>query len=182
MSIRLFLKVTPSPTFTKNTFETNNITFDDDDPFFSQEGHIQMLILSAFAPYELSYLSPWATSFYNYHGVDRFNNWNVDVDPIYNYTQISRNNGSLQELWIQTSTQSSVCTLGNISCNVDFDFVNGDLTLARYETSNFEPLYTPIAPNLDKFRDDVSAISYMSVFIALTSLISGNLSTALQAS
>ena len=106
----------------------------------------------------------------------------------------------VQESWIQLSDQAIVCTLGNASFDVEFEFKNAILTTASYQVSDFEPLQTPnIGENIAMLEHNESYVgpnmypnvtssgrnywnpmkAYIDIFLATTSLLNGNVSTTL---
>lgn len=198
------------PTLTKSSFESLNSTFWFNDFIASHHANflgasiMNMAVLSAFAPYEsldvsdfrapCRDLGSWFTPNINSAGIDQFNNWNVTI-PLQNLQAASNwvRNCDLsilppnvtQQIWIQTSTQSSVCTLGNVSYNVDLESVNGLQVFTRYQTSDFKPISLPYFPYaMNEIGSylipvDKPILAYLSWFIALTSLLSGNITTTI---
>ncbi|KUJ06311.1 uncharacterized protein LY89DRAFT_633084 [Mollisia scopiformis] len=163
------------PTLTKSTFENGNLTLN----FTGEQAGPYMAVLSAFAPYEgsqgwfrgdtsntLTY-SPISSS-----QTDQYNNWDVDFpfndvdfEPQYTHTQ---------QLWLLTSTDQYVCILGNASYTAELEFTNGVQTKVAYTTNDFVPIYMNEPEGIGATTLPADTLSYMSLFIALTSLISGN--------
>ena len=127
---------------------------------------------------------------------DAFNNWIAEF-PLGSGETValpgwnSDNPGfSNQQLWVQTSDRGLVCVMGNASFDVDFEFVHSALTVAEYNISWFEPFWMPRYGDrlVDFVRADTSPLSddfwnptksYMAVYLALSSLLNGNVSTTL---
>lgn len=84
-----------------------------------------------------------------------------------------------QQMFVQTIDNSLVCTLGNGTRDVHFNFTNGVQNIWYGELKNFEPLYVPqggyIPPGWD-----FEAYTYMAVFVSLTNMLSGNVTTTLE--
>jgi hypothetical protein len=178
---------------TQNTFEQGNISCRDLPD--SAIGAPWMLFFSAFAPYAGS--RGWLSDLdANLTGHDQFNNWDVDLPPEFyllnkpwqnetleNITAIQ--NGTygriVQQLWLQTSSERFVCLLGNASYNVNFQFVDGVQSMAQYDTTDFDPLWMPqqLVTTPYDIPPPPASYSYMSVFMAFTSLLSGNVTTNL---
>lgn len=133
---------------------------------------------SAFSPYagRLGWLNNGDVVDYS---PDEFNNW-VIVLPGRTITASNAPNivsidavSITQQLWIQTAENSMVCTMGNASFDVEFEFVNAALTVAEYSISMFEPFWTALAGGF------ITTKSYMAFYLALSSLLNGNVSTTL---
>lgn len=183
--------------YTKQTYEEGNFTSDTQNQNAPAAGFPVMLVLSAFAPYEG--IQGWLVGNRNPTSVDALNNWNIDLpwgslggtgdDP--DETPNNPNYPSVvQQLWVQTTDQSFVCMMGNASYNVDFGFVDGVQTMIQYTTSDFQPLSmarlggdgNPDEPGPYEVNHQTGfEYTYMSVFMAFTSLISGNVSTTITA-
>ena len=95
-----------------------------------------------------------------------------------------------QQLWVQASDENLVCVMGNASFDVDFEFVDSALAVAEYSVSSFEPFWMPQwGGNLyNSVPKDNATLpegfwnptkSYMAVYLALSSLLNGNVSTTL---
>lgn len=94
-----------------------------------------------------------------------------------------------QQLWIQTADQGMVCIMGNASFDVRYEFVNAAPTVAEYSISMFEPFWMPlyaseipsISPaNIASVPNSWNPFkSYMAIYLALSSLLNGNVSTTL---
>jgi hypothetical protein len=154
---------------------------------------LSMLVLSAFAPY--AGIQGWLYGITDADSVDQFNNWNVDLPwdmeelgytvDSYLYDDV------VQQLYVQTSTGGFVCLMGNASYDVNFDFVDGIQSLVRHTTSDFEPIVVMrsggggsgsamqngILPGpYNGTSHTAFELSYMAVWEAFTSMISGNIS------
>jgi hypothetical protein len=154
---------------------------------------VQMVVLSAFAPY--AGIQGWMYGITPTDSVDQFNNWDVDL-PWDAVPDLGGRNDEMivddiiQQLWIQTSTAGYVCPMGNASYDVKFDFVDGIQSMVQYNTSGFIPMevmrlgggggssailddLTP-GPYMRKGHTTFE-LSYMAVWEAFTSLVSGNI-------
>jgi hypothetical protein len=153
------------------------------------------LAFTAFAPNEGpgGWYSQAASSYSGPDGVDRFSNWPISLPP--SYYDLTRFNTSIeiiemgyvvrnatittQQLWIQTTNQGIVCLLGNASYDVAFEYVNGARSVSR-KTVEFTPLWMPVVGGWDAVNYSTSPpistsiYSYVAVFTALTSILSGN--------
>lgn len=124
-------------------------------------------------------------------GPDQYNNWNVDLPPTFtqsfplnisdeddtgrevNYQVIPR------QLWVQTADNSIICTLGNATREVNFHFVDGVQTISYGELQGFAPLYVRYERN-NFFDVDPDIWPYVAVYLGLTNLLSGNITTRFQ--
>ena len=115
---------------------------------------------------------------------DTFNNWPVNLpfdflknsgfpDPEINSTMVSH------QLWVQTANESLVCTLGNASFNIGFEFVDGAQTITQGSIGDFQPLFVPRSPPPYSSIVSTKDIAYMSVYVAISNMLSGNVSTEL---
>lgn len=116
------------------------------------------------------------------HSPDEFNNW-VIVLPSQNITDSDHPewysdvpDPTTQQLWIQTAEKSMVCTMGNATFDVEFEFVNAALTVVEYSISMFEPFWMNVMAGSVTWS---STNSYMAFYLALSSLLNGNVSTTL---
>lgn len=176
-------------TLTKSVFESGILWGIDDRPAGLQP---LMNVYSAFSMYS----GHWAWGLGGEgSGPDEFNNWDTGLRPShsnwpFNYTTI---HGAplftTQQLWVQTADQGMVCIMGNASFDVGYEFVNAVPTVAEYSISMFEPFWMPLQAS-----DILSIIdanitsgpnywnpfkSYMAMYLALSSLLNGNVSTTL---
>ena len=82
--------------------------------------------------------------------------------------------------------------MGNASFDVDFDFVDAVLTVAKYRISMFEPVWTPLhGYEVQAWENPLAnstilpdgfwnpTKSYMALYLAFSSLLNGNISTSL---
>lgn len=153
----------------------------------------ELLLYSAFAPY--GGRQGWYFGNQDEDVVDQFNNWNVDLpwemDDLHGRVDEALADDIIQQLFVQTASDAFHCNLGNASYNVDFEFVNGIQTSINYTTSDFTPIYSMRSgdgagggvllansivpgPYLNRTHTGFE-MSYMSVWTAFTSLISGNI-------
>ena len=182
---------------TKGVYEYGNLTWGENGP----PGMIAplMSVYSAFSPYagQQGWLfgSNPSEDYRTQYAPDAFNNWIAEVPPgsISGVALPEWADGSgsfaTQQLWIQTSDKALVCIMGNASFDVDFEFVDAALTVAEYSISLFEPFWVPLdGSNLFKMVPANSTLSkdfwnppkaYMAVYLALSSLLNGNVSTTL---
>ncbi|KAF7856956.1 hypothetical protein EAF04_009716 [Stromatinia cepivora] len=127
---------------------------------------VEMQLFSAFAPYEGD--NGWFMRTGKTSDLDAYNNWeHLFGDSFSTFSLV------VQQLWVQTSEEYFVCSLGNSSYEVEFDIEDGVQTVVRSQNSEFDPLWLPrsaIGVSCD--------ISWplMATFIAFTSLLSGNIS------
>ncbi|KUJ09794.1 uncharacterized protein LY89DRAFT_597817 [Mollisia scopiformis] len=154
-----------------------------------------MLFFSAF---DLTMAADWQPDrSYDYVNADIYNDWVVPIPPdfldsygymahgskpianssVYNFTaqMVPR------QLFVQTSETSFVCTLGNGTRDVYFDFSNGDQTITYGDLQEFEPLFVPIY-GLPEYTSagpilptNLGMFPYVAVYTSLTSMLSGNL-------
>ncbi|KAH8685694.1 hypothetical protein BGZ60DRAFT_522978 [Tricladium varicosporioides] len=173
-----------------------------------------MNVFSAFSPYAgdrfwfganiFSSLTPSGPG----STIDENNNWSPGINstlisnampqwrnPAWKRTPSSTANSLalfiVQQIFIQTSTDSIVCSMRNASFSVRHEFVNGVQTVAEYTITDSKPFWVPsqsgdfqsltdpvtnVTPSTDYWRP---YYSYMSVFQAFTALLNGNISTTL---
>jgi len=132
--------------------------------------------------------------------VDQFGNWEVDLPPVFNNLTVFGDSISskitTQQFWILTASESIVCILGNVSYDVDLEYTNGQQNISQ-STKEFAPLFMPqigtAFDSYDIFEEALginvtnhiqhfipsSTYSYMSVYTAFTSTLSGNVTLAL---
>jgi hypothetical protein len=99
-----------------------------------------------------------------------------------------------RQLWVLTSNDSFVCTLGNGTRMAQFTFKAGTQTVSYGELTSFIPIFVPrkgallvVPPNWDSDFPNMlnqTAISrevyaYMSAYVSLTSMLSGNVTAFL---
>lgn len=183
---------------TKALYKSGNLTWGADGP----PGQIAPLmeVYSAFSPFAgqqgwLYGSNPSSDGSYDY-ATDAYNNWIAEVPPgsvsgvALPEWDSENDEFAAQQLWIQTSDQGLVCIMGNASFDVDFEFVDAALTVAEYSISMFEPFWMPLygsqlsqllPANLTLLPDNSwnPSKSYMAVYLALSSLLNGNVSTTL---
>ena len=183
---------------TRGLYESGNLTWGEDGP----PGMTAPLmnVYSAFSPYAgeqgwLSRSSPLEDGSYDY-APDAYNNWIADVPPgsvsgvALPEWAVGSGSFTTQQLWIQTSDKGLVCIMGNASFDVDFEFVDAAMTVAAYSISLFEPFWMPldgnslyaiVPANLTTWPEDFwnPSKAYMAVYLALSSLLNGNVSTTL---
>jgi hypothetical protein len=114
-----------------------------------------MLFFSAFDPTMFNYWPIGGLSVND--GPDEYNNWNVTLPAgfldYYSYPQnltYTLPNGSItheigrfvpRQLFVQTSQESFVCTLGNGTREVTFNFTDGRQHVTYGPLQNFDPLF-----------------------------------------
>lgn len=165
---------------TKNTFESGNLAWGADGP--PESTAPLMNVYSAFSPY--AGRLDWSANDDDQEdpSPDKFNNWVIVLpfqnitDPDTGYEYEDRLDSTTQQLWIQTAEKSMVCTMGNATFDVEFEFVNAALTVAEYSISMFEPFL--VIRNGGGVTWS-STNSYMAFYLALSSLLNGNVSTTL---
>jgi hypothetical protein len=185
-------------------------------PYLSSDtleaGNFMNVMMSTFDPYLGS--DGWA----NFPGLpDQFNNWPVSLpanfsssigyepdflkaNPIcnpsvLNFTTMLACQMFPRQLWVLTSNDSFVCTLGNGTRIAQFSFEDGTQTVSYGDLTNFILLFVPrmgvqprAPPNWDSDFPGAmneSAISqevyaYMAAYVSLTSMLSGNITAFLE--
>ncbi|KAI9746050.1 MAG: hypothetical protein M1818_000731 [Claussenomyces sp. TS43310] len=187
-------------TVTKSLFESGNLSWGSGGPPADIEP--LMSVYSAFSPYAGELGWAWSPDYdyppgYDY-SPDEFNNWVMDLpsevfrgESLPNWEDDTGSGFIIQQLWLQTAEQAIVCIMGNASFDVEFEFVNAVQTVAEYSISMFEPFWmpfhawsissivqtNPLTPVTQDYWDSVS--SYMAMYLALSSLLNGNVSTTL---
>lgn len=186
-------------TVTRSAFESGKLAWRSHDSPDIAPGTIEPLmnVYSAFSLYSgrwggwLGYDGSKASS-----PSDEFNNWYTGIqaenrtgwhldytaawsDPLF----------TTQQLWVQTADQGMVCIMGNASFDVRYEFVNAAPTVAEYSISMFEPFWMPLnaadiptitpANNPSVPNSWNPFKSYMAIYLALSSLLNGNVSTTL---
>ncbi|TAQ89052.1 hypothetical protein B7494_g2621 [Chlorociboria aeruginascens] len=167
-------------TVTKSTFESGNLSWGSEGP----PGDIQplMSVYSAFSPYAGEKGWAWSPDYdyppYYDYSPDEFNNWITDfpsevftAEPLQGWEDDTGKGFITQQLWLQTADQAMVCTMGNASFDVDYEFVNAVQTVARYRPTD------PLAEVSQEYWDSV--YSYMGIYLAFSGLMNGNVSTTL---
>jgi hypothetical protein len=87
------------------------------------------------------------------------------------------------QLWVVTSDDAFICTLGNGTRTANFNFVDGEQTISYSDLRDFDPVFAPRQiflnvpdGNTTKQIDvDYQLHSYMSVYLPLQNMLSGNL-------
>lgn len=87
------------------------------------------------------------------------------------------------QLWVTTSTEQFICTLGNGTRTGYFNFSAGIQTVSYGELRGFEPIFAPrqITLNVNDGNGtqqvdvDYQVHSYLGVYIALQNMLNGNL-------
>lgn len=153
----------------------------------------QMLVLSAYAPYAGP--QGWLHGLAEPGSVDQSNNWDADLPWEMDEMGWDVNNylydDVVQSLFLQTSTNSHVCIMGNSSYDVSYDYTNGVQASVNYTTSNFVPTgvmraggggsggatqSTILDGPYNRTYHTGFELSYMAVWEAFTSMVSGNIS------
>ena len=86
------------------------------------------------------------------------------------------------QLWVVTSNENFICTLGNGTRTAKFDFEDGVQTVSYGELQDFAPVFAPRRLLLTKNEGnmtvsidvDYQVHSYMSVYLSLQNMLSGN--------
>jgi hypothetical protein len=98
---------------------------------------------------------------------------------------------STQQIYVQTADQSIVCTMGNASFDVDFNFINGVQVQSDYNITEYQPFWAPLSggdivsyvgtDNKTGYtpKDFLEMNSYLASFMAFASLLNGNVTTTL---
>ena len=149
-----------------------------------------MLVLSAFAPYSGS--QGWLYGMIRSRTLDQFNNWDAalpwHMDEMGWDVESYLEDEVVHTLYLQTSTDQHVCSMGNASYHVDFVFENGAQKSVNYTVSDYSPL--TLRRMSDGSGNEVESgpytggyhttfeLSYMAVWESFTSMVSGNISLA----
>lgn len=158
-------------------------------PTFPFGGYAGMLMFSAFDP-SLGGAQGWlGESYYDLaHGnsPDEFNTWAVDFPVNASGYYVEGNDPELadvqvvpRQIWIQTSNESIVCTMGNATRDVNFGFMEGTQTIAYGDLEDFEPVFVPRMGDHLKVNITAEQYTYVAAYWAMTSMISGNASIEL---
>jgi hypothetical protein len=157
-----------------------------------------MLYLSAFDP-SLGGQDGWlGTTYLNSDSdgtaPDKFNNWLVTF--LFNGTGYLTGGGAFndadeefgiysqmvpRQLWVQTSSDSIACTMGNATRDVHFGFIEGVQTISYSDLQDFEPIFIPrMGPNaVQGLNTSVGMYTYSAAFMAMTSMPSSNITTSI---
>ncbi|CAI6292817.1 unnamed protein product [Periconia digitata] len=149
-----------------------------------------MNVYSAFSP--SSGRMGWLREFGDYviFPVDAFNNWTpnntLEFQLRSNSDDVLADHWEIvQQLWIQTADQGIVCTFGNASFNVLFEFVNAVQTKVEYVITDFtmykvRDVGYQVTPYHQYSPGVIAGLnSYMAMYLALSGLLNGNISTTL---
>jgi hypothetical protein len=87
------------------------------------------------------------------------------------------------QLWVMTSNDSFICTLGNATRTAHFNFVDGVQTISYDGLRDFDPVFAPreifltqTDGNMTIQTDvDYQVHSYMAVYLSLVNMLSGNI-------
>lgn len=87
------------------------------------------------------------------------------------------------QLWVVTSSENFICTLGNGTRTANFNFVDGVQTVSYGELRDFDPVFAPRKimltrdeGNLTVSTDvDYQVHSYMATYLPLQNMLSGNI-------
>lgn len=77
------------------------------------------------------------------------------------------------QLWVQTANDSVVCSLGNGSLTINFDFVDGTQNISYGDIEHWAPV---LDDSFEPSKFDVQT-AYTTVFDSLASMIRGNITT-----
>lgn len=183
-------------TVTKSTFESGKLAWEI--PGLPTGIEPLMNVYSAFSLYsgKLGWFYTNSVESTGSELPDEYNNWFTgmwaEIGHIWhlNYTATDFSPiSTTQQLWVQTADQGMVCIMGNASFDVRYEFVNAAPTVAEYSISMFEPFWMPLyGYNIpDISPANITSVlnywnpfkSYMAVYLALSSLLNGNVSTTL---
>ena len=104
---------------------------------------------------------------------DRYNNW--DFDFPFNDPDFGINLVKTRQFGIMATTDQYVCIFGNASYTTDMEVTNGVQTKVDYTTTDFEPIYINEPEGHGTgYSLPAETLSYMALFISLTSMVSGN--------
>jgi hypothetical protein len=119
---------------------------------------------------------------FNPGNYDQFNAWAVEL-PTDFLGPTGYSDSMPLQLWLQTSNESMVCTLMNSSFQVDFEYTAGIQRITPGNITYLEPVLVGTGRGLGSvtsFLYDGGAHSvYMSVFIAMTNMLNGNVTTTI---
>ncbi|KAG4433198.1 hypothetical protein IFR05_011306, partial [Cadophora sp. M221] len=96
-------------------------------------------------------------------------------------TQILSYQIAPQQMFVQTVDNSIICTLGNGTRDVHFNFTNSVQNVWYGPLRDFNPLFVPQSGSIG--TNDTPAFdvhTYMAVFVSLTNMLSGNVTTAFE--
>ena len=152
-------------------------------------GDAEMLMFSAFDP-SLGGPQGWLGNSYsdetNSNGPDEYNAWAVDfpvnASGYYEVDSDDQADGQVvpRQIWVQTSNESIVCTMGNATRDVTFGFMEGTQTIAYGDLEDFEPVFVPrLMSSPLALNVTAEQFTYVAAYVAMTSMISGNASIQL---
>lgn len=117
---------------------------------------------------------------------DEYNNWPVELPenyttklPGYNPRTVDEGQGNYEAgapltLWVQTANDSLICTMGNATYDINFNYINSAQSISHNAIGDIEPIAIPFLPAKDL---EPRIYAYAGVFIAFTSMLSGNVTT-----
>jgi hypothetical protein len=179
------LATTTEMIFTQSSFENMNKSEYSSKFPISIVSWPFMLQYSAFAPI-LGFNGGVPTFFgpenFNPGDYDQFNAWAVELPP--DFLGPTGYSASMPlQLWLQTSNESLVCTLMNSSFQVDFEYTAGTQRITPGNITYLEPVLVGTGletGSVTLFNPGTLAKSaYMSVFIAMTNMLNGNVTTTI---
>jgi hypothetical protein len=171
--------------FTKSSFENMDETDYNGTVPITMGTWPFMLQYSAFAPIlgfndGVPHSEEVPAMNFNPGDYDQFNAWAVELPTDFLGPTGYVDSIPLQ-LWLQTSNESMVCTLMNSSFQVDFEYTAGTQRITPGNITYLEPVLVGtglVTGSLTTFNPGTLAESaYMSVFIAMTNVLNGNVTT-----
>ncbi|TVY32893.1 hypothetical protein LSUB1_G007637 [Lachnellula subtilissima] len=167
-----------------------------DDTAINQLRPISMLYFSAFD--SILGVDEWTNEYANSESTwdqstDQYNNLSVDLPSAFTDSlgynapdRVDEVNAGAEfmsrmvprQLWVRTADSSIICTLGNATREVNFQFVDAVQTISYGEVQSFTPLFVPRTGHSDGLRG-FDLYPYVAVYLGLTTLLSGNIPTLL---
>lgn len=89
------------------------------------------------------------------------------------------------QVWVVTSNENFICTLGNGTRMANFDFADGVKTISNGELRNFDTVFAPRKLKVTRNEDNMTVStyvyyqshSYMAVYLPLQNMPSGSITT-----
>tara|TARA_R110002060_G_scaffold36320_7_gene47292 strand:- start:669 stop:1769 length:1101 start_codon:yes stop_codon:yes gene_type:complete len=88
------------------------------------------------------------------------------------------------QLWVMTSNEAMICTLGNGTRRTHFNFLNGEQVVTYEDLQDFSPVFAArqlllrhqVGDSIEESEVDYQIHSYKAVYLSLVNMISGNIS------